>query len=691
MGTGVPGMNKLLIHPLFLVGLFIRLGLIAVVLPLAAVQWYAPFLDVTTSQFSLDPWGTFLDQGGASAAFPYGYVMWLVFLPLTLLMQFLGISVLYGYGLTLLVADFGLLLVLRKMLPNRERLLLTIYWLSPIILLATYWFGLNDLVPVLLLVTALYFARKQKFFHAGALCAAAISAKLSMLLVVPFFLIYLIRNRALRQLLPSYLTGCALFGLLFGLPFLFSSSGLHMVLSNPEMGKIYQFALDIGNATFIYVVPMVYLVMLYAAWRVRRLNFELFHAMLGMAFLLVVLLTPASPGWFIWVMPLLISYQAMSGRVAIALVGLFSAFYVLSSLLLIPASALKFYSATEFLSIDLASISNSHLRSILHTGLTAVGIVLALRIWRESVSFNDYFRLSRKPFVIGIAGDSGSGKVTLADTLEGLFGAHSVARLSGDDYHLWDRHRPMWQVMTHLNPMANDLESFANDLVALTDGKPVLSRHYDHVSGKKSRPSNIKSNDFIIASGQHALYLPLLRDCYNLSIYLDIDEGLRRHFTLQSDIKKHGLSSEHVASSLAMRESDSVKFVRPQAEYADLVMSLQPIHPRMLEEANNGKHLLRYKLFVQSRNGLNELSLSRVLVGVCGMHVDMGMRNEGSEVELTIEGETSAEDIELAAKMLFPRVLEFLDINPKWEDGIKGIMQLITLSHVNQALNKRLI
>ncbi len=179
-------MKKLLIHPLFLLGLFIRLGLIAVVLPLAAVQWYAPFLDVTTSQFSLDPWGTFLDQGGVPVAFPYGYMMWLIFLPLTLLVKLLGVSVLYGYGLTLLAVDFALLLVLRKMLPSRDRLLLAIYWLSPIILLATYWYGLNDLVPVLLLVMALYSAHQLKFFHAGALCAAAISAKLSMILVVPF-------------------------------------------------------------------------------------------------------------------------------------------------------------------------------------------------------------------------------------------------------------------------------------------------------------------------------------------------------------------------------------------------------------------------------------------------------------------------------------------------------------------------
>ena len=684
-------MKKLLIYcknPLFISGLVIRIALIGMLLPTPVANWYVPFLSNSISGFTLDPWQAWLSQGGMSIAFPYGYAMWVFFLPLCLLCKALSIPLSYGYGLSLIAADFGLLLFLRKLITAKDTTLLAIYWLSPISLIASYWLGYNDIVPVFLLVGAIYCIKEHRLTLAGTLLLAAISAKLSMILSLPFFLIYLFHNRGLRQIFGKFLAGITLGFCLFFIPFLCSQAGLSMLASNPEIEKIYQLSISLVRNTTIYLVPLAYLLMLYAAWRVKRMNFELFNAVLGMAFLLVVLLTPASPGWFIWILPLLVNYQVSGDRAAIYITSLFSALYVLSAALFTgsqqPDLLINAVGTANF------QILNSRITSLTHTALVATGLVLAVRIWREAISRNDFFRLSRKPFVIGVAGDSGAGKDTFANAVSVLFGAHSVASISGDDYHLWDRHQPMWQVMTHINPAANDLEAFAKNLISLTDGKSIQASHYDHDSGKMSRPFVVRSNDIIIASGLHALYLPILRECYDLSIYLDIDEDLRTYFKVQRDVTKRGYTIERVLEALAKRKPDSEKFIRPQAAHADLIFSLRPIHPTILQQATE-QLPPRLKLVVQSRHGFNELSLKRVLIGVCGLHVDMNTNHDGSEVELSIEGETTAEDIKMAALLICPQIFEFLDLEPQWQNGVLGLMQLITLSHINQALTRRFI
>lgn len=683
-------MKKLFLHPVFFLGLAIRLALIVGMTPIAVTTWYAPFINTSISALTFDPWSAWLAIGGDPAAFPYGYAMWLAFLPLSVIGATTGFPVHYAYDFTILAADLCLLVTLNYLVSKRQKLILLAYWLSPIIIVASYGLGLNDLIPAVFLILSILLVRRIKLIHAGIFLAAAISAKLSMVVAVPFFAIYLIHNRALRQRSFGFVSGFAVGIAAFGGVFVFSGAGLQMLFSNPEMTKIYQLFIGLPGNIYIFVVPLIYLLMLYLAWRVRRLNFDLFQATIGMAFLMVVLLTPFSPGWFVWCIPFLVVYQAMSGRVAILMVGVFSGVYVASTLLL---TQLQFANGNRFTlgaELPFSAQLSGQTASLFYTLMVGVGGILAIRIWRETISKNDFFRFSRKPFVIGVAGDSGAGKDTFSDAIAGIFGKHSVVTLSGDDYHLWDRQKPMWQVMTHLNPMANDLEAFCNDLVSLTDRKSVSLRHYDHQTGRMSKPFLIDSNDFIIASGLHALYLKTLRDCYDLKIYLDIDEDLRRHFKIERDVHHRGHTIERVLGSFKKREPDAEQFIRPQSRHADLILSLQPMHPRMLAGVDD-KHPLRLKLVVNTRNGFNELSLHRVLVGVCGLHVDVVVSGDGADVQLSIEGEASAEDIAMAAEILCNRVHDFLDVSPQWQEGMLGLMQLITLTHINQALTKRFI
>lgn len=690
MGNASIMIRNVLLHPIFIAGIIIRIFMIWLFESSPVREWYALFMDVSTNQWSLDPWNVWLNCGGPPEAFPYGYAMWLILLPATLISKLIALPVTYAYDITLLLVDVAQLFILHKLLPKHQRLILIVYWLSPMILLVTYILGFNDVIAALFLSAMLLAIRTYKISLAGLLLAIAISIKLSMIVALPFVIIYLINYRVLRRYISTFTRYFTTTLAVLMVPYLLSDGAVFMLFSTQEIQKIYNLSIQIGGTVTIYIVPLIYIIMVYATWRVKRLNFDLFHATTGMAFLLIVLMTPAAPGWFIWSIPFLTLYQANRGRISLVLVGLYVILYTLSTLL---SSAIEFTHGTIINPINLVALPqalNTQFLALLSTGVIGIGIVLAIHVWRDAISRNDFFRLSRQPFVIGIAGDSGAGKDTFADALEGIIGTHSVVRISGDDYHLWDRHKPMWQVMTHLNPMANDLEGFSHDVLALADGKQISSRHYNHETGKMSRLHPVQNNDFIIASGLHALYLPMLRECYDIRIYLDIDENLRRFFKLRRDVHQRGHSVERVMKSFTQREPDSAKFIRPQIQHADLIFALQPSHPRILEDITSDAPF-RYKLNVRMRNGLNELSLRRVLVGICGLHVDITVDTEQSEVVMLVEGETSAADMELSAKILCPNMLEFLDIQPQWQDGITGLMQLITLLHINHALTKRFI
>ena len=198
--------------------------------------------------------------------------------------------------------------------------------------------------------------------------------------------------------------------------------------------------------------------------------------------------------------------------------------------------------------------------------------------------------------------------------------------------------------------------------------------------------------NFIIASGLHALYLPILRDCYDLSIYLDIDEDLRRYFKIKRDTKFRDRTKQEVLQSFEDRSLDSEKFIKKQRKDADLILSLQSDRKNILDHVDEElEQNIPFKISITSKQEFNELSLRRILIGVNGLNVDMNINEETSDIELIIEGDSKGEDIAEAIKILSPNILEFLDLNPKWSDGMLGIMQLIVLSHMNQALTKRFI
>ena len=652
-------------HPFFVIGLIAKILLISFFLPDPVFNWYLPFLDYTSGNVSLDPWSIWLSSNGTVDAFPYGYSMWFFFLPFILVTKLLNLPIFLAYVLGILFADIAVLFLFSILIINKRDYLIYFYWLSPIVIFGSYTYGFNDLIPLFFLMISILSIKKLKFLMAGIFLTLAFSSKLSMIVILPIYLIYLINSNSLRKFIGQFLLGILLGTIFFILPTLISDGYIKMLFSNPELQKIYDLKIPLTDSLNIYLLPLAYLIVLYLCWKIKRMNFDLFFTTIGIALTIIVIFTPASTGWYLWTLPLFVFFHSRTNTKSLVLYLIFSGLYILISF--INEVGLS------------AVIVNIQIESILYTMIFGVGLVMIYRIWNEIVLLNDFFQLSRKPYVIGISGVHGSGKQTLVSSLSGVFGSHSVAQLSSKNYYFWDKSNAIWKGITYLNPISVDLEKFSKDLINLINGKNINGKKYDHVEGFTERNSKIYSNDFIFVEGMHSLYLPILRSCYNLSIFLDIDTNLRE-FLLRNQ-KEH---NEETYYSPNKSEEETKKYIHNQAQFSDLILKLMPTNADQLKVASSINDI-KFKVRALYPKGMNDYKLIRVLTGVCGLYVESNFIST-SEIEITIEGDVSSEDIEMGFHELCPHMVEFIDIEPQWKSGMNGVIQLVVLSFINQTL-----
>ena len=182
---------------------------------------------------------------------------------------------------------------------------------------------------------------------------------------------------------------------------------------------------------------------------------------------------------------------------------------------------------------------------------------------------------SGTPLLVGIAGDSASGKTTFAQQLEWALGRTRITHIRGDDYHRYDRPTRDSLGLTPLHPAANDLDRMADDLDRLSHGRTIRAPVYDHATGSFRDPRPVDPGEVVIVEGLLALGTPALRSRFDVSAYLEPEEELRHRWKIHRDCEERGYHIRAVVDDLRRREADADRFVRPQRELADIVIRFE--------------------------------------------------------------------------------------------------------------------
>lgn len=191
----------------------------------------------------------------------------------------------------------------------------------------------------------------------------------------------------------------------------------------------------------------------------------------------------------------------------------------------------------------------------------------------------------QRPIILGIVGDSAAGKTTLTSGLVNILGAERVTHVCTDDYHKYDRRERAERGITALHPACNYLDVWELHLERLHYGQPILKPVYDHSNGSLVRPEYIQPREFVIVEGLLGFHSAVMRQFYDVKVYLDPPEALRRVWKVKRDTAKRGYIPEQVLAELEKREPDSRDFIRPQRRETDIVVRFYPPEGVSPEEA----------------------------------------------------------------------------------------------------------
>ena len=182
---------------------------------------------------------------------------------------------------------------------------------------------------------------------------------------------------------------------------------------------------------------------------------------------------------------------------------------------------------------------------------------------------------AKKPFVIGVAGGTCSGKTTFTERLEEVVGADHLAVIKQDAYYVRRDHQTFEQraAANYDHPDAFDWDLTTDQLGRLIRGEIVDVPVYDYADHNRSNEViAVRPAPIIVFEGILALYDANLRDLYDLKVFVDTDADLRFIRRLQRDVVARGRTHDSIINQyLTTVRPSHLQFVEPSKRHADVI------------------------------------------------------------------------------------------------------------------------
>jgi uridine kinase len=263
-------------------------------------------------------------------------------------------------------------------------------------------------------------------------------------------------------------------------------------------------------------------------------------------------------------------------------------------------------------------------------------------LWRPADDLPLDIPESRPAFVLGIVGDSGSGKNTVADAVAHLLGPERTTDVRLDDYHRFTREERVARGLSALNPVVHNLALMQEHLALLRQGRPIRNRSYSHFDGTFGPLRKIEAREIVLVRGLLGFPTKELGKLYDLAVFLQPEPELLFRWKLRRDVHYRGYTEAEVLKSIAKHLLDSKEFVLPQAARAHL-----HVHYELPDWEAVDREV---RTTIRLRREAAELTRSVDLFE----GLPIGQEDDGADLVVRIPSELSEEQIDAWGRAAFP-------------------------------------
>ena len=181
-----------------------------------------------------------------------------------------------------------------------------------------------------------------------------------------------------------------------------------------------------------------------------------------------------------------------------------------------------------------------------------------------------------RPFVVGIAGGTGSGKTTVADKLARAMPAGRCVTLEHDAYYRDQGHLPPDEraSINYDHPASLDSALLVEHLRELRAGRAVEVPIYDFATHTRRRETRaVAPARVIIVEGILVFTESALREQMDIKLFVDTDPDIRLMRRIRRDLEQRGRTFQSVRDQYyATVRPMHIEYVEPTKRWADLII-----------------------------------------------------------------------------------------------------------------------